>query len=168
VFERVSGAVYVVRTPEKQGSAVAISDRELLTNCHVLDRHLTVTLEQEGRRQPGRLVAADGDSDKCVLAAGQPLRSWVRGRPFADVKVGEPAYTVGAPRGFELTIAEGIVSSKRTRDGMKLLQTSAPISNGSSGGGLFDAQGNLLGITTWMRRDSQNLNFAISAEDYAR
>ena len=168
VFERVSGAVYVVRTPEKQGSAVAISDRELLTNCHVLDRHLTVTLEQEGRRQPGRLVAADGDSDKCVLAAGQPLRSWVRGRPFADVKVGEPAYTVGAPRGFELTIAEGIVSSKRTRDGTKLLQTSAPISNGSSGGGLFDAQGNLLGITTWMRRDSQNLNFAISAEDYAR
>jgi S1-C subfamily serine protease len=53
-------------------------------------------------------------------------------------------------------------------DGERLLQTSAPISRGSSGGGLFDAQGQLMGVTTWMRKDAQNLNFAISAEEFAK
>lgn len=61
-----------------------------------------------------------------------------------------------------------IVSSKRTVDGGRLVQTTAPISPGSSGGGLFDAQANLLGITTFMLKQSQNLNFAIAAEEYAK
>jgi S1-C subfamily serine protease len=52
--------------------------------------------------------------------------------------------------------------------GGRFVQTSAPISSGSSGGGLFDAHGNLVGITTFMLRDSQNLNFAIAAEEYAK
>ena len=89
-------------------------------------------------------------------------------RPYADIKVGEQAFSIGAPKGLELTIAEGIVSAKRVIDGERMLQTSAPISSGSSGGGLFDAQGQLLGVTTWMRKDAQNLNFAIAAEEYAR
>ena len=50
----------------------------------------------------------------------------------------------------------------------RVIQTSAPISHGSSGGGLFDSGGNLLGITTFMLKDAQNLNFAIAAEEYAR
>jgi hypothetical protein len=45
-----------------------------------------------------------------------------------------------------------------------LFQTSARISKGSSGGALFDAHGNLLGITKFMLKDAQNLNFAIAAE----
>jgi S1-C subfamily serine protease len=48
------------------------------------------------------------------------------------------------------------------------VQTSAPISPGSSGGGLFDAQANLVGITTFMLEDSQNLNFAIAGEEFAK
>jgi len=48
------------------------------------------------------------------------------------------------------------------------VQTSAPKSSGSSGGGLFDTQGNLIGITTFMLKDSQNLNFAIAAEEYSK
>jgi S1-C subfamily serine protease len=49
-----------------------------------------------------------------------------------------------------------------------MIQTTAPISPGSSGGGLFDAQGSLVGITTMVRRDSQNLNFAIAADSFRR
>jgi len=65
-----------------------------------------------------------------------------------------------------LTIAEGLLSSKREEGNRRLLQTSAPISQGSSGGGLFDSSGNLLGITTLMSVRGQNLNFAIPAEEY--
>lgn len=168
IFELVSPAVHVVRVPGAQGSAVAISERELLTNCHVLGTRTAATIEHEGQKTGARLVSANARADRCILRSEAPLRRWVRVRPFADVKVGEPAYTVGAPKGLELTIAEGIVSSKRTMDGDRVVQTSAPISNGSSGGGLFDAQGHLIGITTWMRKDAQNLNFAIAAEEYAK
>jgi S1-C subfamily serine protease len=69
---------------------------------------------------------------------------------------------------LELTLAEGLVFSKRTSDGVRFIQTSAPNSPGSSGGGLFDAQRNLLGITTFLLKDAQNLNFAIAAEEYAK
>ena len=45
-----------------------------------------------------------------------------------------------------------------------LIQTTAPISRGSSGGGLFDARGKLVGITTFFLSEGQNLNFALPAE----
>src|SRR4029077_5683557 len=61
---------------------------------------------------------------------------------------------------------EGIISSLRGGDDDKqpLIQTSAAVSRGSSGGGLFDADGRLIGITTFQLRDGQQLNFAVSVE----
>jgi S1-C subfamily serine protease len=168
VFARASEAVYVVQTSEALGSAVAISDRELLTNCHVVKDAPVVQLIREGEKQLARVVSANPDADRCVLAVSGTLPSWVKVRPYADVKIGERVYSIGTPKGLELTLADGIVSSKRAGDGTRYIQTSAPISHGSSGGGLFDAQGNLIGITTFMFKDSQNLNFAIAAEEYAK
>ncbi|WP_439611526.1 S1C family serine protease [Reyranella sp.] len=171
VFEKASGAVYIVKAEKSLGSAIAIGERDLLTNCHVVEGATTVTLEREGLRFPATVVSANANADRCVLRIGAtapPLPKWVRVRPYADVKVGERVFTIGTPRGLELTLAEGIISSKRVKEGERLLQTSAPISRGSSGGGLFDAQGNLIGITTFMIRDAQNINFAIAAEEYAR
>ncbi len=171
VFEKVSAAVYVVRAEKSLGSAIAIGPRELLTNCHVVGRATAVTLEREGASMPAKVVSANPEADRCVLrvdAGSEAIPTWVRVRPYADIKIGERAFTVGAPRGFELSLAEGIVSSKRVKDDGRLIQTSAPISEGSSGGGLFDAQGNLIGITTFMIRDAQNLNFAIAAEEYVK
>jgi S1-C subfamily serine protease len=171
VFEKVSGAVYLVKAQDTLGSAVAISNRELLTNCHVVESGAFVSIEHEGIEQPAIVVSANSDADRCILKIGagaDPLPTWVRVRPYADVKVGERVFSIGAPRGLELSLAEGIVSSKRALDNVRLFQTSAPISRGSSGGGLFDSQGNLLGITTFMLKDSQNLNFAIAAEEYAK
>lgn len=171
VFEKASGAVYIVKAEKSLGSAIAVGERDLLTNCHVVEGATTVTLEREGLRFPATVVSANANADRCVLRIGataQPLPKWVRVRPYADVKVGERVFTIGTPRGLELTLAEGIISSKRVKEGERLLQTSAPISRGSSGGGLFDAQGNLIGITTFMIRDAQNINFAIAAEEYAR
>jgi S1-C subfamily serine protease len=48
------------------------------------------------------------------------------------------------------------------------VQTTAAISGGSSGGGLFDEKGNLIGITTFRIRDAESLNFAISIDEYLR
>jgi len=166
VFEKVSGAVYMVKADKSQGSAVAVAENLLLTNCHVVGERTQVTLVREKQDLKAEVVSAHPETDRCILKVGAKLPTWVAIRPFDDIKVGERAVTVGTPFGLELTAADGIVSSKRPYQGSKLVQTSAPISPGSSGGGLFDARGNLIGITTFYVKVGQNLNFAIAAEEF--
>jgi tetratricopeptide (TPR) repeat protein len=85
-------------------------------------------------------------------------------RLSSTLAVGEHVYALGAPEGLELSLSEGLVSSLRSFDGLSFIQTTAPISHGSSGGGLFDGQGSLIGITTFTFKDGQNLNFAIPSD----
>ena len=91
-------------------------------------------------------------------------------RSYDSLQVGEAAYTLGSPVGLELTLSNGIVSGRRDEEQRHYVQTTAPISPGSSGGGLFDARGNLIGITTLAlvgrERLNQSLNFAIPADAF--
>ena len=89
-------------------------------------------------------------------------------RPYRNLAVGERVYSIGTPSGLEQTLGEGLISGLREYSGVRLVQTSAPISPGSSGGGLFDASGNLVGVTTFILREAQSLNFAIAADEYWR
>lgn len=168
VFDKASAAVYKVDAGERLGSAVAISERELLTNCHVVKDKTRVTIAHDRKQLSASVVSVNEKADRCVLRAEAALAKWVAVRPYDDIKVGERAITIGTPQGLELTVAEGIVSSKRTLDDRRLVQTTAAISQGSSGGGLFDAEGHLLGITTFYLKVGQNLNFAVAAEDFAK
>jgi S1-C subfamily serine protease len=177
VFKKVAPSIWVVvATPSRAelrvhnvtlGSAVAISDHLLLTNCHVVKDRAIIKLVQEGTRDSATLVAADDASDRCVLRAENLKLTPVTGvRTIESLAVGERAFAVGAPLSFERTLSEGLVSAIRSRSGRAMVQTSAAISPGSSGGGLFDERGNLIGITTLTYRVAQNLNFAIAAEEF--
>lgn len=168
VFEKAAGAVYKVRADRRVGSAVAISEDELLTNCHVVGDLDQVKIARAKDELDSKVVSRNADADRCVLRAAAKLPKWVTVRPYDDIKVGERAVTIGTPQGLELTVAEGIVSSKRVFNQSRVVQTSAPISQGSSGGGLFDARGHLLGITTFYFKAGQNLNFAVAAEEFAQ
>lgn len=168
VFDKASAAVYKVNAGDRLGSAVAISARELLTNCHVVKDKPRVTIVHDKKELPADVASVDEKADRCVLRTNADLAKWVTVRPYDDIKIGERAVTIGTPHGLELTVAEGVVSSKRTIENARFVQTSAPISPGSSGGGLFDLQGHLLGITTFQMKTGQNLNFAIAAEDFAK
>ena len=81
----------------------------------------------------------------------------------SNLKVGEAVYAVGAPRGLELSLSDGIVSQLRGGP-PPFIQTTAAISPGSSGGGLFDAEGRLVGFTTLYIKSGQSLNFAMPVE----
>jgi len=168
VFEKVGAAVYMVKVDKGIGSAVAVSESDLLTNCHVVGDQTQVLLVRDKQELKATVVSMNVNADRCVLRTEAKLPKWVGVRPYSDIKVGERALTIGTPAGLELTVAEGIVSSKRSQNDSKLVQTTAPISPGSSGGGLFDAQGELLGITTFYFKGGQNLNFAVAAEEFAR
>ena len=78
--------------------------------------------------------------------------------------VGDKVVAIGNPRGLEGAVPEGIVGAIRgTAEGVQVLQITAPISPGSSGGPLFSAAGEVVGVTTATLRDSQSLNFAVPA-----
>ena len=85
--------------------------------------------------------------------------------PTESLRVGSRVYAIGNPRGLETTISDGLLSGIRRSDtnDFTALQITVPISAGSSGGGLFDAQGRLIGITTFYIKEGQNLNFALPA-----
>ncbi len=175
LFKKLSPSIFVLEAERgegtAQGSAVAISAGELLTNCHVVQGALKLTLKQGKQQWPARVVRADPKTDRCTLSAeGAKLQPVAGVRSYESLEVGEPAYTLGSPVGLELTLSNGIVSGRREEEGNNYVQTTAPISPGSSGGGLFDARGNLIGITTLVlvgrEHLNQSLNFAIPASAY--
>jgi S1-C subfamily serine protease len=177
LFRRTSGAVWMVisggdvrgKTNDngRLGSAVAISRRLLLTNCHVLGTVDSIKLVRGGLTTKARLFSADQKTDRCILTVDTEVDEVVIGlRGFEDLKVGEKVYSIGSPRGFERTLGDGLISGLRTTGRLQLVQTTAPVSPGSSGGGLFDRAGNLIGITTLLVKESQNLNFAVAASDF--
>ena len=174
LFKKLSGSVFQLEATREhgtaQGSAVAISSTELLTNCHVVQGALKVVLKQAKKTWPARVLRADPATDRCILGATAPLQPVGGVRSYDSLQVGEAAYTLGSPVGLELTLSDGIVSGRREEGGQRYIQTTAPISPGSSGGGLFDARGNLIGITTLVlvgrEHLNQSLNFAIPADAF--
>jgi S1-C subfamily serine protease len=175
LFKKLSSSVFQLEASREhgtaQGSAVAISSAELLTNCHVVQGALKLTLKQSKKTWPAHVVRADPATDRCIISAtGVALQPVMGVRSYDSLQVGETAYTLGSPVGLELTLSNGIVSGRRDEQGQHYVQTTAPISPGSSGGGLFDARGNLIGITTLalVGREhlNQSLNFAIPADAF--
>ena len=150
-----------------QGSAVAITRSHLLTNYHVVEGQRLVAVKQGDQVLKATVVASDKKSDRCVLAVmGEALSPADGLRGFEELRVGEQVYTIGSPSAVESTLGQGVILGLHTVAGQHLVQTTAPISPGSSGGGLFDSAGNLVGITSFMLTNSQDLNFAIAVEDY--
>lgn len=151
-----------------QGSAVAISERELITNCHVVKDKALIFLLRHGQARPATLGRADMVGDICALSVtGASLTPVTQVRPFASLVVGERVYTIGSPKGLENTLGDGLVAGLRKRGQLRLVQITAPISQGSSGGGVFDRFGNLIGVTSFFLNEAQSINFAISIDDYA-
>jgi serine protease Do len=109
----------------------------------------------------------DGEHDLCGLHISGLNAKPVSLRLSSTLSVGDRLYALGAPEGLELSLSEGLVSGLRKFEGVTLIQTTAPISHGSSGGGLFDDEGRLVGITTFVVKDGQNLNFALPSERVA-
>lgn len=167
IYARASASVVVVTVSDGQGSGVVVAPEIVLTNCHVTKQG-NIAVNYRKAKYAAVVVAGNEDLDYCILkVAGLPAAAASMG-PLAEVAPGQRVYSLGSPRGFELTFAEGMVSALRPKAGMPLpiIQTTAPISPGSSGGGLFDEFGRLIGITSFFRVESQNLNFAMPVELY--
>ncbi|MDB4895303.1 MAG: copper amine oxidase, partial [Firmicutes bacterium] len=149
-------------TKTSSGSAVAVGMAELVTNYHVIaDASKVIATDDQGHSYDitGQLASSE-ELDVAVLRVNGQLTP-VELRTQDAPTVGEDILAIGSPEGLTNTVSTGIVSGTRDWKGITILQLSAPVSHGSSGGGLFDVQGRLVGITFASLVDGQNLNFAI-------
>ena len=171
LFEkRLSPSVFVVEALNEKGSVVAIGSGvavapdEVVTNQHVIEDGEYWQVKRGSKTWPATLSHLDSDHDLGQLKVLGLKMLPVSVRDSSTLVIGERVYAIGAPEGLELTLSEGIISGLREDEQVRLIQTSAAISHGSSGGGLFDAQGRLIGITSFFLKEGQNLNFALPGE----
>ena len=183
VFAEAAASVVVVLALDEggeitaQGSGVVVGEYEVVTNCHVLKKATNVAVRQaadwsgdQSYRMTTSLLARNDDRDLCLLFVEElpvpPAAKVIRLGAAKTLSVGEEVYAVGAPAGLELSLSRGVVSQLRFAFGKRsapMVQTDAAISPGSSGGGLFNQAGELVGITSF-KRQGENLNFAMPAE----
>ncbi|HEY5996837.1 MAG TPA: trypsin-like peptidase domain-containing protein [Candidatus Deferrimicrobiaceae bacterium] len=170
VFSAVSPSVVVIHAvneagqPIRQGSGVVISANGVVTARHVVEKARSITIRQGPAEWPAYVEYTDPVHDICVLSIPSAPLPPVTMADLSTLRTGQRVYAVAAPRGLELSIAEGLVSSLRPTGNTTYIQTSAPISPGSSGGGIFDTAGRLVGVISFTASGGQNLNFALPAE----
>jgi tetratricopeptide (TPR) repeat protein len=175
IIARARPAVVVVLAQDAKGEKVSqgsgfivTPDGLVVTNWHVVGGASTALVKQEsGAFYPVEgVVAWDAEHDFAILKiAGKGLAT-VRMGDSDKVRQGDRVLVLGSPQGLENTASEGIVSAVRELPGgQKLLQTTAAISEGSSGGPILNMQGEVIGIASFMLIKGQNLNFAIPIND---
>ncbi len=143
------------------GSGVVVALEKVATNCHVPQGQQDVGVASGDQELDARIHAVDWGRDVCILQVPELTAPPARMGTIQNVRIGRKVYAIGSPEGLEATLSDGLVSGFREFEYGTVIQISAPISHGSSGGGLFDEQGVLIGLTTLLSvGDAQNLNFA--------
>lgn len=171
------------------GSGVIVMPGIVATNHHVVRNfhgEIPVMWEDDDGRNRHRFgakilaeVTEEEGGDFCLLEVNgldDVVDPTIKIRPSITLRVGEEVYAIGNPQGKTRSLSVGVISQLRLRQEgrrpvkleRRLIQTDAAVSPGSSGGGLFDRDGNLIGITTegdpHKYERIQNLNFAIPAD----
>jgi hypothetical protein len=152
--------------PLSQGTGFLVQpDGVLLTNHHVIETgNIAAVKFPDGTVLPvDGVLAADKTRDVAAIKIhGKDFKTLVLGNSD-HIQVGEEVVAIGNPLSLESTVSNGIVSGIRTTEklGGEFLQTTAPISPGSSGGPLFNMSGEVIGINTMYLEGGENLNFAI-------
>lgn len=169
VFAKVSSSVVSIEIVDEKrssatfGSGVIVGAGAVVTNCHVALQP-GILIIKHGGRMGATLAYADEPRDLCLLNVPELVGGTAVLGSVRDLKPGQRVFAIGSPKGLELSISEGVISALRRSRDSALIQTTAAISPGSSGGGLFDDKARLVGITAFYLEGGQSLNFAIPAD----
>ncbi len=171
VLNTMSSTVKIVL--KKNGKAISSgsgffisSDGKVVTNYHVIedalsDKNISVSIQLKNGlfTYLKSFYALDKENDIAIF--NSQMKKSKSLKLTNSVKVGQDIYNISAPKGVEFSVSEGIVSG--IRESGKIIQTTTPISKGSSGSPLLNKNGEVIGIITFLLADSQNLNFAMSS-----
>jgi serine protease Do len=165
IAARATPSIVSIRTEHSLGTGFVVrGDGWIATNLHVLvgGARVLVTLTDKREFAVVEVLAANPGHDLALVrvdATGLP--TLLLGDSTA-LRPGDPIVAIGHPLGLEDTVSNGLVSAVRTADdGSKVLQISAPIAPGSSGGPIFNDHGEVVGVAAAIITGGQNLNFGI-------
>jgi len=174
LFATASPSVFAVRALDGQerqlraGSAVAIGQGKVVTNCHLLVKAQAVQVRRGPLSYTASLEDADVERDLCTLKVQGLVAAAPTIAPLSELRVGQRAYAITNPEKLALTLSEGLISGSESEDpSLPPIQTTTALAPGASGGGLFDERGRLIGIVTLnVARGGlpPNLNFALPAQ----
>jgi serine protease Do len=160
-------AIVSIRTAHSLGTGFVVDKSGLIaTNLHVVAGHerLVVILPDQRQFPILEVTSHDPNVDLAIVRIGaHDLPSLSLGDSEA-VHAGDPIVAIGHPLGLEDTVSNGLVSAVRTLDGVTVLQISAPIAPGSSGGPIFNERGEVIGVCTALLQGGQNLNFGVPSK----
>lgn len=176
IFSRARSSVVVILATDEatddgaQGSGFIVRRNAVVTNHHVVEgMKQAYVVFSDGKVAPVSGVLADSpDGDLILLAVDTGSRAPLPLGDDLSLQQGDVVYALGAPKGLELSLTNGIVSSFRNSNGQFRIQNTAPISHGSSGGPLFDEMGRVVGITTSLLADTPGIYFSIGIDDLKR
>lgn len=152
-----------------QGSGFYFGPGHVATNYHVIAGAAQVRILDIDGKTVGTALYADAIDARLDLAILPAPADGPAGLPLALhlPELGDHVWAFGSPKGLYGTMTDGIVSAVRERGGRTVVQISAPISPGSSGGPVLDERGRVIGVTVSSIRGGQNLNFAVPARELA-
>ena len=160
-----------------QGSGFIISsDGIILTNAHVVKGATEVSVKLTDRREfRAKVLGADPKTDVAVLRIDAKNLPVVTLGKTSELRVGEWVLAIGSPFGFENTVTAGVVSAKGRSlpddSAIPFIQTDVAVNPGNSGGPLFNARGEVVGINSQIYSRSggyQGVSFAIPIDIAAR
>ena len=146
------------------GSGVVTGRGAVATACHVTRGATTIEIDRDGSRTIADAQFGSPHHDLCVLSAPAIDVAAVAVRASQDLRPGETVVAIGHPNGKGAVASEGRIAALYAYDGGPVVRTSAAFDFGASGGGLFDAAGNLVGILAFKARSGENLRFALPTE----
>ncbi len=165
IAARAMPAVVRIRSPETLGTGFLVrKDGWIATNLHVIAgaSELRVTTTDQREYPVLDVLAADAVHDLALVRIDASNLDVVALGDSDSVRPGDSVVAIGHPMGLEDTVSNGLVSAVRVIDpALTVLQISAPIAPGSSGGPLFSDKGEVIGVVTAFRREGQNLNFGM-------
>ncbi len=149
----------------KSGSGVIINDKGyILTNLHVVNggHYYGILLEEETDVfYTNELIKYHQDYDLAILRMEKHRKPIPISRGVKKLVRGQKVVAIGSPLGLFNSVSNGIISGFRDMETVSMIQFTAPVSHGSSGGALLDMYGDLIGIITAGFDDGQNLNLAV-------
>ena len=146
------------------GSAVVVGRERIATNCHVVRDARSVHIEADGRRYRAQVYAGDGEMDLCLLSVPGLSRNPAALRSAREMDLDEPVRAIGYPAGGSLVQSVGKVESTYRMYDARVLRVSARFEKGASGGGLFNAVGELVGLLTFKAPRGEAFHFAIPVD----
>ena len=146
------------------GSGVVIGKAMVATNCHVVRAGGRIGVFRGAENYRVIRVRADTYKDLCVLDTPGLDAPQVRMGRSSALKTGKSLYFYGYPRALGMTMSAGEVKRLHPFGGSRIIETSAFFTLGGSGGGLFDSQGRLAGLATFLAPGHQGAYYAIPAD----